>query len=130
MSKVTGKNTRPELVVRQILHRLGFRFRLHVKYLPGKPDIVLPKHRAVIFVHGCFWHSHVGCKRAKRPSSNVSFWNPKLDGNMKRDSQNVERLITLRWRVLKIWECEIVNTIKIEFQLRDFLLGNVNDESK
>ncbi len=82
MSRVSGKNTKPELIVRSQLHKLGYRFRLHRKDLPGKPDITLPKHKKVIFVHGCFWHGHTDCRRSKRPTSNEKFWNEKLDKNI------------------------------------------------
>lgn len=109
MSAVHGKNTAPELTVRKTLHALGFRFRLHRKDLPGKPDIVLPKYRTCIFVHGCFWHQHPKCKRATRPSSNVEFWNEKLDGNVARDKENIRTLKRLGWRVLVIWECKTKN---------------------
>lgn len=106
MSRVKGKNTTPERVVRGILHRLGFRFRLHRRSLPGKPDIVLAKRRTVIFVHGCFWHGHSGCSRASRPSSNVAFWNAKLDLNHRRDEKVRRELRTLGWRVVVVWECQ------------------------
>src|SRR5262245_34234702 len=85
MSRVRGRDTQPEIIVRKLLHRLGYRFRLHRKGLPGKPDIVLPKYRTAIFVHGCFWHGHPGCRRSARPTTNVEFWNRKIDGNVERD---------------------------------------------
>lgn len=106
MSVVRSKDTTPELVVRRLLHTMGFRFRLHRKDLPGKPDIVLPKYQACIFVHGCFWHQHPRCKRATRPSSRVEFWDEKLDGNIARDKKNIRALKKLGWRVLVVWECQ------------------------
>lgn len=106
MSRVTGKNTKPEMFVRSALHRAGHRFRLHRKDLPGKPDLVLPKHSIAVFVHGCFWHGH-DCKRGKQPSSNKAFWQKKLDRNLERDDANVEALRKLGWKVRIIWECDI-----------------------
>ncbi len=106
MSLVRSKNTKPELFVRSLLHRMGYRFRLHRKDLPGKPDIVLPKYRAVIFVHGCFWHQHPGCKKATLPKQNAEFWKDKLEGNVRRDEQARHRLEEAGWRVLVVWECE------------------------
>ena len=107
MSGIRGKNTKPELQVRKSLHARGFRFRLHAKELPGKPDLVLPKHRAVIFVHGCFWHRHQGCRFAVVPKSNSEFWARKLDSNRERDLLHGQQLSSLGWRVFTIWECEV-----------------------
>ena len=109
MSAIRGKDTKPEMVVRRFLHRKGFRYRLHAKGLPGKPDIVLPKYRTVVFVHGCFWHRHRGCKLAASPKSNETFWRKKLDGNVERDRRNTQALESMGWRVLVVWECEINN---------------------
>lgn len=109
MRAVKGKNTLPELQVRRLLHSLSFRFRLHRRDLPGCPDIVLPKHRICIFVHGCFWHQHPGCKRAALPSSNVDFWSVKLQKNVLRDKENIKKLNGLGWKVAIIWECETKN---------------------
>lgn len=106
MSRIRGKNTRPELLVRSQLHRLGYRFSLHKSNLPGKPDITLSKHKTVIFIHGCFWHQHVGCPAAGIPKTNTHFWNEKLIGNVLRDEQTVSDLHTLGWKVIIIWECE------------------------
>jgi DNA mismatch endonuclease (patch repair protein) len=94
-------------MVRKLLHRLGFRFRLHRRDLPGKPDVVLPKWRAVVFVHGCFWHQHEGCTRSVRPTSNVPFWTKKLDRNVQRDRENFAELRSAGWKVFVAWECEI-----------------------
>ena len=99
MSHIRGKNTKPELVVRSLLHRMGYRFRLHGKKLPGRPDIVLPKYRTVVFVHGCFWHRHRGCKNCTTPTNNRSFWVAKLEGNAARDRLNRRALVRLGWRV-------------------------------
>lgn len=112
MSGIRGKNTAPELLTRKFLHSQGFRFRLHVKDLPGKPDIVLPRYRTVIFVHGCFWHQHPGCKDAVMPRSNTKFWAEKLEGNVKRDVRNISELVKLGWRCLIVWECEADNSKK------------------
>ena len=108
MRAIKSKNTAPELVVRRLLHSLGYRFRLHRTDLPGKPDIVLPKHKAVIFVHGCFWHQHpsADCRNAQVPRSNNAYWAPKLAGNVARDGEAVRLLVMLGWRVLIVWECE------------------------
>lgn len=107
MAKVKSKNTKPEVLVRSLLHRLGYRFRLHRKELPGTPDIVLPRFRLAIFVNGCFWHQHAGCKKAKRPTTNSSFWNEKLDQNLTRDKKVRAQLANADWSVLDIWECEV-----------------------
>lgn len=105
MSGIRGKDTRPELLIRRILFASGFRFRLHRRDLPGMPDIVLPKYRAAIFVHGCFWHMHEGCRYAKLPSSNEQFWHEKLGSNRERDRKNINLLMEAGWRVLVVWEC-------------------------
>lgn len=105
MAKVRSKNTNPEIIVRKILHDLGYRFRLHKDKLPGKPDVVLPKHKTVIFVHGCFWHGHK-CKRGQRPSTNVAFWDKKLSRNIARDKKNINDLKSLGWKCMVVWECQ------------------------
>ena len=104
MSGIRGKNTKPEMLVRSLLHRCGFRFRLHRKDLPGKPDIVLPKYRAVIFVHGCFWHGH-DCKYFRWPSSRPAFWRAKIERNRLNDATSVANLLETGWRVAVVWEC-------------------------
>ena len=109
MSRIRSKDTKPELLVRSLLHRRGYRFRLHRKDLPGKPDIVLPKYKTVIFVHGCFWHRHKGCKRCTTPSTNKDYWLAKFERNVKKDRQNKAQLKKLGWNVVMIWECEIKN---------------------
>ena len=105
MSKIKSKNTKPEMIVRSICHEMGFRYRLHRKDLPGSPDLVFPKHRLCIFVHGCFWHRHPGCKYAYTPKSRPDFWLPKLARNVERDLQVQERLKALGWKVVIVWEC-------------------------
>ena len=107
MSMVHNKDTKPELIVRRFLHKNGFRFRLHRKDLPGHPDIVLPKYKTVIFVHGCFWHRHEGCKRCTMPSNNAEFWKKKFAANIKRDNSVHEALKKCGWQVIVIWDCEI-----------------------
>ena len=107
MAAVLGENTSPELRVRRILHAMGYRFRLHRKDLPGKPDIVLPRHRLCIFVHGCFWHQHPGCKRATIPETRRAFWEEKFRQNKIRDDLVRNELENLGWHVCTIWECEL-----------------------
>lgn len=107
MSGIRGKNTKPELIIRKYLHAAGFRFRLHVADLPGKPDIVLPRYKAIIFVHGCFWHQHEGCRLAATPKSNDAFWKAKLSGNIERDARAVMKLEELGWNVITVWECQV-----------------------
>ena len=106
MSRIRGKDTKPEIIVRSMLHGMGYRFRLHRKDLPGKPDIVLPKYNTVIFVHGCFWHRHKGCKYAYTPKSRIDFWNSKFDETVARDKRNRKQLEANGWNVEIIWECE------------------------
>jgi len=110
MSRIRSGDTAPERVVRSTLHRLGFRFRLHVKNLPGRPDIVLPKWRTVIFVHGCFWHRHSRCKFAYTPKSNQLFWNAKFCENKERDCRNVRQLRRDGWKVIVVWQCSVHKT--------------------
>jgi DNA mismatch endonuclease (patch repair protein) len=112
MAAVRNKDTRPEMLVRRAAHGMGLRFRLHRKDLPGRPDLVFPKWRTVVFVNGCFWHGHQGCKRAKLPSSNVHFWRKKLLGNVQRDLRNYKELNRLGWRVCIIWQCDIKSDIQ------------------
>lgn len=107
MSGIRRKDTKPEMTVRKALFAAGFRFRLHRRDLPGAPDVVLPSRRIAIFVHGCFWHRHEGCRLAAVPSTRPEFWTTKLEGNALRDRRNIERLRGLGWRVLVVWECAI-----------------------
>ena len=118
MSRVASKNTKPELLVRSYLHRRGLRFRIHGKKLPGRPDLVFPKYRAVVFVHGCFWHRHDGCPRTTMPSTRVEFWQNKFDRNMARDQANQAELRELGWRVIVLWECEIGTIAAREVRLK------------
>ncbi|MFW5498395.1 MULTISPECIES: very short patch repair endonuclease [unclassified Maridesulfovibrio] len=106
MSRIKSKNTKPERIVRSLLHNMGFRFRLHRKDLPGKPDIVLPKYKTIIFVHGCFWHQHPGCKDSKIPKSNSEYWINKFNNNAERDKIAVEKLEGAGWHVITVWACE------------------------
>jgi len=107
MSRIKGRNTGPEMRLRSLLHRAGFRFRLYAKDLPGKPDIVLPKYHVVIFVHGCFWHRHKGCRNATMPSTRAEFWRTKFDSNVNRDERNQAALRAAGWTVYTVWECEL-----------------------
>lgn len=109
MSRIKGSNTRPERLVRSLLRSLGYRFRLHRKELPGTPDIVLPRYRTAVFVHGCFWHRHAGCRYAATPATRPEFWAKKLSENIRRDEAAVEALTKLGWNVLVVWECELKN---------------------
>ena len=121
MSQIKGKDTKPELIVRSHLHKMGFRFRLHRKDLPGKPDIVLPKHRTVIFVHGCFWHRHKSCKNSYNPKSRKKFWQDKFQGNVDRDKRNRKNLSSLGWRSVVVWECQTVDSAKLQHLIRKSL---------
>ena len=107
MSGIKGKDTVPEILVRRAAHALGLRFRLHVRDLPGRPDLVLARWRTVVFVNGCFWHRHPGCKRAGKPKSNRAFWNRKFKENVRRDRSNYAQLEKLGWRVIVLWQCEV-----------------------
>jgi len=121
MGKVRPKNTGPELIVRRTLHHMGYRFRLHVPSLPGTPDIVLPRYRKIVLVHGCFWHSHAGCARATRPQSHRRFWKQKLDGNRRRDRATLRQLTAEGWDVLVVWQCETADQQELGQRLAGFL---------
>ena len=118
MSRIKSKDTKPEMVIRTKLHKAGYRFRLHVKGLPGKPDIVLPKYSSIIFVNGCFWHRHKGCKYAYKPKTRVNFWEEKLNRNIKRQKEVVNQLKKLGWKVFTIWECETKNEKKVSRKIK------------
>lgn len=118
MAQVKGRDTRPEKAVRSLLHRMGYRFRLQKKCLPGKPDIILPRFRTAIFVHGCFWHRHPGCKRASMPATNVEYWRRKFERNVTRDAANKAALENDGWRVLIVWECELKDLAALRTRLR------------
>jgi DNA mismatch endonuclease, patch repair protein len=122
MSRVRGSDTTPELRVRSFLHRLGYRFRLHSKNLPGRPDIVLPRYRAVIFVHGCFWHQHPGCAKARLPETNKDKWSAKLSRNVERDRENVATLREAGWGVAMVWECDLNNRQAIVSSLAEVII--------
>lgn len=107
MSRIGGRDTKPELTVRRFLHRRGFRYRLHDRSLPGRPDLVLRSYRTVVFVHGCFWHAHENCRLAYRPKSNEAFWQAKLARTRERDAQVAESLLAAGWSVLTVWECQL-----------------------
>jgi DNA mismatch endonuclease, patch repair protein len=121
MSRIRSKDTRPELVVRRLLYSLNFRYRLHQRNLPGIPDIVFAKRKKAIFVHGCFWHQHYGCKTSHIPKSRREFWTSKLEGNCVRDKANLRRLKASGWSVLVIWECQVRNLSRLETRLQRFL---------
>ena len=123
MSRIRGKDTKPEIAVRSILHRMGYRFRLHRRDLPGKPDIVLPKHRTVVLVHGCFWHRHRGCKYAYTPKSRVQFWQKKFHENVERDRRNRKDLRKEGWKVIVVWECEVRDPDKLVVRLAREISG-------
>ena len=128
MSRIRGKDTKPEVAVRAILHRMGYRFRIHRSDLPGKPDIVLPKYRTVISVHGCFWHRHEGCALAYTPKSCVEFWTKKFANNVERDRRNQRQLKQLGWNVVCVWECEVKkDTGALEERLQSILESTDSD---
>mgnify|MGYP002725888557 CR=1 FL=1 len=120
MSAIKSKNTKPEIRVRKLLHAMGYRFRLHKKDLPGKPDIVLPRHKKVVFINGCFWHGHKGCKRATTPKTRTDFWKNKIDKNKERDLNCVRRLRSKGYGVLTVWECETKNLDKLSKRLERY----------
>ena len=126
MARIRSRDTTPEWVLRSGLHRLGFRFRVHPKGLPGKPDLVLPKHGAVVFVHGCFWHRHRNCRRASTPKSNEAYWADKFERNVKRDERNRRRLRREGWRVVVVWECQLLDrtVATVERVARTLLKGS------
>ena len=113
MSGIRGKNTKPEILIRRALFSAGYRFRLHRRDLPGVPDVVLPGHKVALFVHGCFWHMHAGCKNARLPSTRPQFWRDKLEANVARDRRNIEDLLACGWRVLTVWECATRDPITV-----------------
>lgn len=121
MARVHSKNTSPELIVRKELQRLGFRYSLNSAHLPGKPDIVFPKRQKLIFIHGCFWHQHKGCKASKRPTSNIDYWSQKLERNISRDKRNITTLKKSGWEVLVLWECQIKKPGFLTRKLMNFM---------
>jgi DNA mismatch endonuclease (patch repair protein) len=121
MRKIPGKNTSPEVMVRRLVHGMGFRYRLHVAGLPGKPDLVFPRLNKIIEVRGCFWHQHGKCIDSHVPKSRLDYWGPKLERNQARDKQNARKLQALGFRVLVVWECEVVKDVRLAERLRRFL---------
>lgn len=124
MSGIQGKNTKPEILLRKYLHARGFRFRLHRKDLPGRPDVVLKKFNCVILVHGCFWHRHPGCAYATTPGSRREFWVQKLEGNALRDCRQISALQASNWRVLVVWECGLKHALESLIQIDQFIIGS------
>lgn len=123
MARIGQQDTAPELAVRRSLHSLGYRFRLHRRDLPGKPDITLPRHRLAVLVHGCFWHRHPGCRYAYTPKTRVGFWTHKFDQNVARDKRVDRELLALGWTVLTVWECETFDSSALTQRLEHFLKG-------
>ncbi len=121
MSRIRSRDTKPEMLVRKLAHALGFRFRLHRRDLLGCPDLVFPRRRKIIFVHGCFWHMHEGCRKCRMPKSNRSYWRSKLLLNRDRDRRNKEALESLGWRIMVVWECEVKDIGKLKKRLTAFL---------
>src|ERR1700722_2061996 len=121
MARIRGRDTKPELLVRRLVHRCGFRYRLHRKMLPGKPDLFYESRKKVIFVHGCFWHRHPGCALARLPKSNLAFWLPKLNGNWERDQRNARLLRKEGWRVKVVWECQTKRLEQMRRSIERFL---------
>ena len=128
MSRIKGKDTKPEIAVRRMLHSLGYRFRLHRRDLPGSPDVVLPKHRTVVFVHGCFWHRHEGCRYASTPKTRVDFWNEKFRKNVERDARQQRQLLEMGWRVVIVWECELRRPEELKERLKTIALPEVREQ--
>lgn len=127
MSHIKGKNTKPEILVRRFLFAKGFRYRLHCKDLPGKPDVVLPKYKTVIFINGCFWHGHQNCKYASIPETNSEFWQAKILGNIERDKANYSQLQKQGWRIIEIWQCQL-KPGKIEQTLQNIIIELKNEQ--
>ena len=125
MASVGSRDTGPEKTVRKLLHGMGYRYRLHVSNLPGRPDIVLPRYRKVIFIHGCFWHGHLGCSKSGRPKSNVSYWNEKIERNRQRDSSAVRSLHNLEWNVLVIWQCQLRDIERLRKRIERYFADGI-----
>jgi DNA mismatch endonuclease, patch repair protein len=125
MSRIRGRDTKPEMLIRRGLHARGLRYRLHDRKLPGRPDLVFPKYRTAVFIHGCFWHAH-GCALSKLPATRQDFWKQKLEGNAARDNKAIEALQANGWRVLVIWECALRGPVRVALhELLDYLAGVV-----
>jgi DNA mismatch endonuclease (patch repair protein) len=123
MADVRSVDTKPEMAIRRLVHGMGYRYRLHCRDLPGKPDLVFRSRHAIVFVHGCFWHRHVGCPLARLPKSRVGFWSAKLEGNRERDARKIAALRKAGWRVFVVWECELKDMETLTGRLRRFLDG-------
>ncbi|MBB3835209.1 DNA mismatch endonuclease (patch repair protein) [Xanthomonas arboricola] len=121
MSRVKSKDTKPELLVRRLVFRMGYRYRLHGKSLPGKPDLVFPSRHKVIFVHGCFWHGHEGCRLSRTPKTNADFWLAKLVANRERDARIITELDALGWTSLTVWQCELRDPEAISVKIHEYL---------
>ncbi len=128
MSRVRSKNSAAEMRLRRLIHGMGFRYRLHVRSLPGTPDLVFPSRRAVIFMHGCFWHRHDNCHLARLPKSRMDFWGQKLEANKQRDRKNEELLRKLGWRVLVVWECQMKDIDTVSAIVKEFLTSQGVDQ--
>ena len=129
MSKIRGKETKPEILVRKFLFSEGFRYRINDERYPGKPDIVLPKYKTVVFIHGCFWHGHEGCKASKLPETNFEFWKKKISDNVARDRKNIKILMSGGWNVIIVWQCEIKSKAKREERLK-LLVKQIKNSKK
>lgn len=130
MSGIRGKDSSAEMRLRRMIHHMGYRYRLHVKALPGTPDLVFPARKSIIFMHGCFWHRHQNCKLARMPKSRIEFWWEKLEANKRRDAENIRRLKELGWHVLVIWECQMKekNLTEVSNSVRRFLTDGIEGE--
>lgn len=121
MSRIRSRDTRPEMIVRRLVHGMGYRYRLHVAKLPGKPDLVFPCLKRIVDVRGCFWHQHPGCIDSHIPKTRIEYWQPKLAGNKRRDTENKARLKAQGWKMLTVWECQLDNQQKLQERLKRFL---------
>jgi len=130
MGRIKGKDTKPEVLVRSMLHRAGYRFRKNVSTLPGKPDIVLPKYKTVIFVNGCYWHRHKGCKDTTTPKSNIEFWQKKFERNVANDQKHTRQLRQLGWHVITVWECQLKKPDKVLHRLENLLAAKTRTDRK
>lgn len=124
MSRVRSEDTKPELLVRRLVHGMGYRYRLHARGLPGRPDLVFPGRGKIIFVHGCFWHRHGSCKNTRWPKSKLDFWKPKLEANSRRDRANEKALRAMGWKVMVLWECQLQDMAWVSARVRGFLDGD------
>lgn len=124
MSRVRSEDTKPEMLVRRVVHGMGYRYRLHVQGLPGRPDLVFPGRGKIIFVHGCFWHRHGSCKNTRWPKSKLDFWKPKLEANNRRDRANEKALRAMGWKVMVLWECQLQDMAWVSKRIRRFLDGD------